>query len=120
MGALKLLIVSGAVIAWAFSAYAASLTPEEAPGHIGENATVCGMVVSGMYAAQSRGQPTFLNFGKPYPNQPFTAVIWGSDRSKFGMPETSLRGKQVCVTGQIRLYRGKAEVILSDPNQVGE
>jgi DNA/RNA endonuclease YhcR with UshA esterase domain len=34
------------------------------------------------------------------------------------MPETSLRGKRVCVTGQIRDYRGKPEIILNDPSQL--
>jgi DNA/RNA endonuclease YhcR with UshA esterase domain len=50
----------------------------------------------------------------------FTAVIFGADRSKFGTPEASLRGKRVCVTGQIRDYRGKAEIILNDPSQLSE
>ena len=43
--------------------------------------------------------PTFLNFDKRYPDQIFTLVIWGGDRSKFGDPETVYRGKRVCVTG---------------------
>jgi len=62
------------------SAVAAPITPEEAAGHIGENATVCGVVASAHYAQRSRSQPTFLNLGKPYPAQIFTAVIFGSDR----------------------------------------
>jgi DNA/RNA endonuclease YhcR with UshA esterase domain len=61
-----------------------------------------------------------LNLGKPYPNQVFTAVIWGSDRSKFGSPENSLNGKQVCVTGHIQLYRGKPEIVVRDTNQLSE
>jgi DNA/RNA endonuclease YhcR with UshA esterase domain len=48
------------------------------------------------------------------------AVIWGRVRSKFGTPETSLRGKQVCITGQIRLYRGKAEIVVRDAKQLSE
>jgi hypothetical protein len=96
---------------------AATLTPNEASQHVGENATVCGLVASATYAVQSRGQPTFLNLGKPYPNQVFTAVIWGNDRAKFGMPE-QLRSKEVCATGDIRLYRGKPEIIVHDPAQL--
>jgi len=114
-------VMYAALTAWTgFAAYAAPLTPDEAPGHVGENVTVCGIVVSATYAPQSRGQPTFLNFGEPYPNQVFTAVIWGSDRAKFQKPENALRGKQVCATGVIQLYRGKAEIILRDPKQLGE
>jgi DNA/RNA endonuclease YhcR with UshA esterase domain len=35
-----------------------------------------------------------------------------------GPLKTSLRGKRVCATGQIRDYRGRPEIILSDPNDV--
>jgi micrococcal nuclease len=100
--------------------HAASLTPEEAAGHVGENATVCGVVASATYAAQSPAAPTFLNFGKPYPNQIFTAVILGSDRKKFGTPEIALRDKPVCVTGKIFLYQGAPEIALRDPTQLSE
>jgi hypothetical protein len=81
---------------------------------------VCGAVASAKFAANSRSQPTFLDFDRAYPNAVFTAVIFGTDRPKFGAPETSLRGKRVCVTGQIRDYRGKPEIILNDPSQLTE
>lgn len=45
-----------------------TLTASEAKDHIGEQATVCGKVVSTRYAESSRGSPTFLNFDQPYPN----------------------------------------------------
>ena len=98
--------------------YAASLGPDEAASHIGENATVCGMVASATYAAQAMAAPTFLDLGKPYPNQIFSAVILGSDRTKFGAPEISLWEKEVCVTGEIFLYQEKPEIILRDPAQL--
>jgi len=56
----------------------------------------------------------------PYPNEVFTAVIFVSSRPKFGTPETTFRGKCVCVTGQVRNYRGKPEIIVSDPSQLSE
>jgi hypothetical protein len=99
-------------------AFGATIGPEDAAAHVGENATVCGVVESAHFASRSRGQPTFLNFGRPYPNQVFTALIWGSDRSKFDEPENTLQGKRVCVTGTIRLYRERPEVILSNPDQL--
>ena len=95
-----------------------NLTAAEAKGHIGEQATVCGKVVSTRYADGSRGNPTFLNFDQPYPNQIFTMLIWGSDRSKFDEPETKYRGKQICVTGKISDYKSTPEIIASDPSQV--
>jgi DNA/RNA endonuclease YhcR with UshA esterase domain len=118
MTSAKLVVSCAAFGLWSLSAGAATLGPEDAAGHVGETATICGVVASAKFAASSRSQPTFLDLGRPYPNAPFTAVIFGDDRSKFGTPETSLRGKRLCVTGQIRDYRGKPEIILNDPSQL--
>src|SRR5438105_1007715 len=73
------------------------LTTIEAKNHIGEQATVCGKVASGRYAATSRGKPTFLDLDKPYPGQLFTVLIWGENRAKFGAPEETYRNKNICV-----------------------
>ena len=101
------------------SALAANaLTASQAAEHIGEQTTVCGVVASTKYAAKSKGQPTYLNFDQPYPHHIFTVVIWGSDRPKFGTPETTLMGKQVCATGMIRGYHGKPEIIANEPQQL--
>jgi hypothetical protein len=51
------------------------LSATETKDHIGETATVCGSVVSTRYAASTKGQPTFLNLDKPYPNPVFTVLI---------------------------------------------
>jgi hypothetical protein len=95
-----------------------SLTATEAKDHIGEQATVCGKVVSTRFAESSRGSPTFLNFDQPYPSQVFTLVIWGNDRPKFGEPETAYRGKRICVTGKISAFKGVPEVLASEPSQI--
>jgi DNA/RNA endonuclease YhcR with UshA esterase domain len=95
-----------------------TLTAAQAAEHIGENTTVCGVVASTRFAPGTKRQPTFLNFDLPYPRQAFTVVIWGSDRAKFGTPETTLMGKNVCATGTVQSYRGKAEIIASDPQQL--
>lgn len=97
---------------------AASISASEAKNHAGENATVCGQVASTHYAATSKGQPTFLNIDQPYPNQIFTILIWGSDRAKFGAPEATYRGKRVCVTGLVEMYKNAPEVTAHRPNQI--
>jgi DNA/RNA endonuclease YhcR with UshA esterase domain len=90
----------------------------EAKDHFGESATVCGQVASTQYAASSKGQPTFLNLDKPYPNQIFTVVIWGDNRSKFGTPESGYKGKNICVSGKITAYAGLPEIVVDDPKQI--
>jgi DNA/RNA endonuclease YhcR with UshA esterase domain len=114
----KLLAAAAVFGLWAFSTSAAVVSPEDAAGHVGETATVCGIVASVKFAPSSPAQPTFLDLGKPYPDPAFTAVIFGDDRAKFGTPEKSLQGKRICVTGGIRLYHGKPEIILNDPSQL--
>ena len=93
-------------------------TAAKAKHHVGENATVCGKVVSARFADRSRGQPTFLNLDEPYPNQIFTIVIWGSDRAKIGDPEAKYREKQVCASGKITSYRGVPENAAHEPSQI--
>ncbi len=90
----------------------------EAKEHFGETATVCGEVVSARYADSTKGQPTFLNLDKPYPNQVFTVVIWGNNRSKFGTPEDAYKGKRICVSGKITAYGGLPEIVADDPKQI--
>src|SRR6266478_7894367 len=94
------------------------LTATEAKDHVGETVTVCGNVVSTRYASTTKGQPTFLNLDKPYPNQIFTVVIWGSNRSKFGAPESEYKGKRICVTGKITEYRNVPQIIAERPQQI--
>lgn len=95
-----------------------SISATEAKNHVGENARVCGEVASTHYSERSRGNPTFINLDKPYPNQVFTIVIWGSDRAKFGDPEEKYRGQHICVTGIITMYRGSPEVVAHEPSQI--
>jgi hypothetical protein len=63
---------------------AATISPDDAATQVGQKATVCGLVASTKFDAHLRSQPTFLDFGKPYPDQMFTAVIFGANRAKFG------------------------------------
>jgi micrococcal nuclease len=94
------------------------LTPSEAAGHLGEVAIVCGVVASAKQATNVGGAPTFLNLDRPYPDQPFTIVIWGTDRGAFGKPESTYAGETVCVTGKIEEHRGKPQIVARDPSQI--
>src|SRR6188472_3324910 len=97
---------------------AETITPQDAPNYIGQHAQVCGVVASAKFANRSRGQPTFLNLGFPYPQHIFTALIWGSDRATFSYPPESLRGQDICVYGVITQFKGKPEIVVSRPAQI--
>ncbi|MGO9528846.1 MAG: DNA-binding protein [Verrucomicrobiia bacterium] len=86
----------------------------------GETNTVCGLIASTKYAVGAAGNPTYLNFDRPYPHQSCSVVIAEARRAKFKVaPETAFWGKWVCVTGVITMdYRGKAQIAVSDPAQI--
>jgi len=97
---------------------AANISAVDAIHFVGQVATVCGLVASAKYASETKGQPTFLNLDKPYPNHVFTAVIWGKNRGAFPYAPESMAGRRICVSGIVQLYREKAEVVVSVPNQL--
>lgn len=95
-----------------------TISANQARGHVGQFERVCGLVASTHFASHSKGHPTFLNVGQPYPNEVFTVVIWDRDREKFGSPEAIYENKNICVTGTIGLYRGIPEIIASSQDQI--
>ena len=96
-----------------------SIGAQEAASSVGQRSTVCGEVVDTRYASSSRGQPTFLNFEKSFPNHVFTVVIWGDERPRFtSRPESHYLGENVCATGLIETFDGKPQIIARDPSQL--
>ncbi|NNF05499.1 MAG: peptidoglycan-binding protein [Candidatus Eisenbacteria bacterium] len=89
-------------------------------GHfIGQTVTVCGPVAGTAYFSRLRGEPTFINFDRQYPEQSFTVVIWGRSLGEFEVPPDKLYAdKQLCVTGRIETYKGKPQIIVTSPDQI--
>lgn len=78
----------------------------------------CGTVADVHYAANSKGQPTFIDLGHAYPNQNLTIIIWGKNLPNFPTPPAAWEGQHICVTGPIKSYHGKPEIIAYGPNQI--
>src|SRR5262249_47443295 len=102
MSSAKVAIASMALSLWAGSAGAVmTVTPTDAMSQVGHSARVCGVVASAVYDASSRAHPTFLTLLSAYQpdaSRALTAVIYGTDRAKFGgAPETALQGRPLCV-----------------------
>ena len=95
------------------------ITATQAAEHVGEVALVCGVVADTHYAQTSAGRPTYINFEEAFPDAPFTAVIWGSDRGSFPWDPAALLGMDICVYGEIDRYRGRPQMKLVRPEQVG-
>lgn len=90
----------------------------EAINYVGELAMVCGVIASADYRRDVRGDPTFLNFDKPFPDHDFTAVIMGNDRRHFDVSPETLQGYKACVYGEVDTYKGKAQIRLKRPEQL--
>jgi DNA/RNA endonuclease YhcR with UshA esterase domain len=86
----------------------------EAGFHVGESVTVEGTVAN---VRVTRSGTTFLNFGAAYPKQTFTAVIFSSVAGRFPNPQ-QWEGKRVRVSGKVRLYRDRPEVVLEASSQL--
>lgn len=87
---------------------------QDAAKHYGKYKTVEGVIVS----SKCLPKVCFLNFDQNYKTT-FTAVIFASDLPKFPPnPDQYYRHKKVQVTGTIKEYKGKPEIILKDQGQI--
>ena len=95
------------------------ITPFEAEEHTGKVAEVCGTVESADFIPSIGGEPTFLNLGRPHPEQPFTVIIWGEDRFHWRIPPEELYdGRSICVTGRIQRHEGEPQIRARNPEQI--
>jgi hypothetical protein len=76
------------------------------------------LIQSSPFDTSEQHKPTFLNLDKPCPDPVFTVLIWGENRSKFGTPDSEYKGKRICATGKITAYKGGAEIVANDPQQI--
>ncbi len=98
----------------AVPALAGEIAPREAMLHVGEQSTVVGTVAQ---VSRSRGGTTFINFGGRYPDHIFYAVIFKKYAGRF--PDiSSIQGRQVAISGEVQLYKGKPQIILFSPSQL--
>lgn len=104
------------ILAFTLSAQT-KIPAKDASNYVGKTVTICDKVFSTKLIAGSN--MTLLNLGGSYPNQLLTVMIKGTDRSKFkGQPEVDFKGKDVCVTGVVVLYKDKPEIVVSNPEQI--
>jgi hypothetical protein len=112
MKSLRACSIAGFLLAVALIPLKAQTIPSaEAKNHIGEKATVCGLVAGKSVAIQSQGTPTFIDLDKPYPHETFTVLVWERDKGAVGSLPSS---GQLCVTGTITQYRDRVEIVLHD------
>ncbi|MCB6180196.1 nucleotide-binding protein [Rhodobacter sp. Har01] len=96
-------------------ATAETISWSEAANEIGNHVTVEGVV-----SQVSHDDPsgvTFINMGGRYPDHQFTGVIFSDAAAEF--PDVfDLEGRTVQISGKIKLYKGKPEIILRERSQI--
>lgn len=86
----------------------------DAGRYYGQTRTVEGRIA----AAHNTGKVCFLNFDKNW-KESFTIVIFASDFNKFKhSPEVMFLNRTVRVTGLIKEYKGKPEIVVKNPKQI--
>jgi DNA/RNA endonuclease YhcR with UshA esterase domain len=85
----------------------------EAKALVGETKTISGVVAQ----VTARENMTYLNFDKPYPDMPFTGVIFASRTNQFSNLQ-NLEGRRVLITGKITQHDGRPEIIIDSTNQL--
>jgi hypothetical protein len=95
------------------------ISANEASGHAGTVAEVCGDVASTSYLNNVEGNPAFINFEKPHPDQVFTIVIWGEHHELWQTPPHQLyENRSVCVTGRIDVHEGVPQITVHSPDRI--
>jgi len=90
----------------------------EASKHIGDTV----LVIDKVYGSKVfENGTTLLNMGGDFPNHLLTLMIRADDKSKFTYQlDKQLQGKYILVTGKIVDYKGKPEIVITDPKQIEE
>jgi RecG-like helicase len=86
--------------------------------YIGKTVKVCSKV-AGTFVTKGDKPVTYLNLGADYPNTKLTIVIFQKDLVNFPLkPSDHYKGQNVCVTGEIKQYKEKIEIIANKPEQI--
>ena len=88
--------------------------PCEAKKLIGENVTLEGKVID----FGKTENAIFLNFGSPYPNSCFTAVIFSEKWSEFPEKARKYENSRVRLKGKIEEYKRTPQIVLEERGQL--
>jgi hypothetical protein len=114
---MKKMILFALLIGGTLHIRAQTISADSIQNYAGKLVTVCEKVVDTHVTKESK--VVYLNFGHPYPAQSFTGVIFASDAPNFQYdPAVYLKGKTICVTGVVKIYKDRPEIIINKPDQI--
>ena len=84
---------------------------------VGQYKTIEGNIVQVKLMKRSKGDICYFNFTDKYPKNDFTVVIFQRDHKKFDNLK-KYANKAVRVTGKVKLYKGRYQIIINNPRQI--
>ncbi len=90
------------------------ILPEQAPSRLGQRVIVQGKVTS---VKNNAAGFYYINFSKNPQDQPFRAIIFPGDTSKFPKVK-ELVGHTIQVRGLLRNYKGQTQIQVVAPKQI--
>ena len=86
--------------------------------YIEKTVKVCDKV-AGTFVTKSDKPLTYLNLGSDFPNAKLTIVIFQKDLINFPhTPSDHYKGMNICITGELTLYKDRPQIIANKPEQV--
>lgn len=84
----------------------------------GQFIRVCA-TVTGTHVSTGKSETTFINFGEPFPNNSFSLVVFQKNAETFSYkPAEFLENKNICITGRVKMYKGKPEISINNEKQI--
>jgi DNA/RNA endonuclease YhcR with UshA esterase domain len=88
---------------------------KDAAQYVGKNVTICDSV----YSTKALDKVTLINLGGNYPKELITVVVNKEDVSKFSSePASMYLGNNICVTGIVTEFKGKMQIVVTEPKQI--
>ncbi|HXC06678.1 MAG TPA: hypothetical protein VNZ86_18100 [Bacteroidia bacterium] len=115
---MKKILALASVLLIAQLATAQKVALDSVAKYEGKTVTVCSKV-TGTHVSGGDKKNVSLNFGKPFPDNSFTVFITEADLKNFKYnPAEFLKGKSVCVTGVVKIYKDKPEIVVTKEDQI--
>jgi len=88
---------------------------KDAAQYVGKTVTICDSV----YSVKALDKLSLINLGGAYPKELITVVINKEDQEKFpSEPSAMFMGNNICVTGVVSDFKGKKQIVVTDPKQI--
>ncbi|MBP6432842.1 MAG: hypothetical protein KA319_13840 [Ferruginibacter sp.] len=112
----KIVCIAVAVFSITLTTLSQTTIPvDSAKNYVGKTVTVCSTV----FGTKALEKITFINLGAPHPNAPLTVAVFAKDYANFTTPPAQLyANKKLCVTGEVKEFKGKIEIVITKPEDI--